>query len=239
MQYIEKSALPPEEWEVWFTKGNGNMSYDYSSDAGSLMNLSKAKQFLLKEQNGLCAYCQRTLTSEQASIEHFIPKSFNVNLSTVYHNLLAVCKNSLGKDTANRAHCDVERGNKLLPPIVFYKNAEVTDSNNHAYFDVGSDGVIRVSPSLKKHSFDSSKNQIAQQIQAFIEILNLNHTDLVEKRRDDVLKGIMDAFRIIKANNKHDARPFLENKRNMLLNDKKAPFRQFLLIYISRQLGVN
>jgi hypothetical protein len=98
MQYIKKQNTPPIEWDIWFTKAAGDRSYDYGNDNKSLTNLRQARQFLINEQHGLCAYCQQTISMENSSIEHVIAKEFNKELSTNYYNLVAVCKTQL-KDT--------------------------------------------------------------------------------------------------------------------------------------------
>jgi len=64
MQFIQKQNIPPPNWDEWFTvAGNpGRRSFDYGADYTALTNLLHAKQYLIDEQYGLCAYCQQTIT---------------------------------------------------------------------------------------------------------------------------------------------------------------------------------
>lgn len=227
MQFIKKNETTPEEWEQWFTTGNGVRSFNYGADYQNLPNISQAKEFLLNEQSNLCAYCQRELKKEEASIEHIIPKSHNLELSTNYFNLVAVCKETSIDPNTGRKCCEPERGNRLLPPIFYYQDAQVTQNSNHRYFVVYQDGTI-----APKHDL---KPEIKNQVQAFIEILNLNHSNLSEQR-SDMLKGILDVFVLLDKKEKNN---FLQAQMNRLLHNTSEPFRQYLLIYIATRRGIN
>lgn len=227
MQFIKKKETTPEEWEQWFTTGNGVRSFNYGADYQNLPNISQAKEFLLNEQLNLCAYCQRELTLETASIEHIIPKSHNLELSTNYFNLVAVCKETSIDPNTGRKCCEPERGNTLLPPIIYYQDAQVTEGGNHKYFNVSKNGWI-----FPKHDL---KPDIKNQVQAFIEILNLNHSQLVSTRKE-MLSGILEPFAAIPL---HQKKGFLEMKMRNLLRNTSEPFRQYLLIYISTRRGIN
>ena len=175
MQYIPKQAVPPTDWEDWFTTATGRRSYDYKADCSALRDIAHAKAYLLNEQHGLCAYCQSALTIDQTSIEHVIPKEHNVPFSTLYHNLVAVCKSTSLDNITGKRYCEVMRGSQLLPALVFYGDAQVTTTKNHSYFTAYQDGYVNVKPRLQL--------SIANQASAFIDILNLNHSKLVEKRK--------------------------------------------------------
>ncbi len=228
MQYIQKQNTKPSNWNTWFTKGTGHRSFDYRADYSSLPNLKQAKNYLLVEQHYLCAYCQQKLTSETASIEHVIPKEFNKELSTNYHNLVAVCKDSPKDNESKRKHCDKERGNKLLPPFIFYSSSDVTNTSNSPFFKAYSDGQI-----LAK---DRISSEDKAQAEAFIEILNLNHTQLKEKRAKDVLNGLIAAFQLLPH---HQRTNYWRVQFDRILLNKTQPFRQFLLIYIGSKIGIN
>lgn len=69
---------------------------------------------LLEEQGYICAYCMRTISLDNATIEHFIGQSYideNENAigkieDTNYDNMLAVCQGNFCK---NETHCDSSR----------------------------------------------------------------------------------------------------------------------------------
>lgn len=227
MQFIPKKETPPMDWNLWFSTGTGIRSYDYKADYSALRDIVYAKKYLLEEQHELCAYCQKSLTVENASIEHVIPKEHNVPYSTNYHNLVAVCKDS-NADGNGRRYCEPIRGSELLPPIVFYKDAEVSREKNNAYFKANRDGTI----SPKPNCLESKKKQV----EAFIEILNLNHSSLV-KNRKNALDGILGPWYVISDN--RQKQNYLRTQFDRVLNFEQIPFRQFLLIYLGEKLGIN
>jgi uncharacterized protein (TIGR02646 family) len=229
MQYIPKQNTEPTNWNNWFTKGTGHRSFDYGADYSSLTNLNQAKNHLLEEQHHLCAYCQQKLTSETASIEHVIPKEFNKELSTNYHNLVAVCKDSPKDTLNNRKHCDKERGNKLLPSFIFYSNSEVTNTKNNPFFKAYADGKI-----LPK---DNILPEDKAQADAFINLLNLNHTQLIDRRAKDFLNGLINAYQSLPSHQQNNK--FWKVQFDRILLNKTQPFRQFLLIYIGTKIGIN
>lgn len=71
---------------------------------------------LLREQGGLCAYCMRKITSDDAHIEHIRPQSAGAGHddpdSVDYANLLAVCNGFEGSSAG--LTCDKARGNRFL-----------------------------------------------------------------------------------------------------------------------------
>lgn len=74
------------------------------------------KQELISEQGNICAYCMTKITTENSTIEHYIPrngKNGDASLSLDYKNLLLVCNNGRGDNTKER-HCDVSKGDKLI-----------------------------------------------------------------------------------------------------------------------------
>jgi uncharacterized protein (TIGR02646 family) len=227
MQYIKKQNTEPANWNQWFTVPPHRRSYDYGTDYSSCPDLRLAKSFLISEQHGLCAYCQQKITIEDASIEHVTPKEHNKELSTNYFNLVAVCKKNQVKDPqTGLLHCDSTRGSKLLPEIVFYANAISTQNNLNKYFNAYSTGDV-----IAKHNLDLHTKM---QIDAFIELLNLNHSVLKNKRAKDILNGIA-----IAANSVADKHRFWRAQYNRILNDLGHPFREFLLVYIGPKIGLN
>ena len=187
----------------------------------------KALQYLIDEQNGLCAYCQKEITVKNASMEHVIPYSQNQLISTLYHNLVAVCQN-FTRDDKNRKHCDKSRGNTLLPFLIFHKDFTAPDGECSFYFDTEDNGLI------KARMYDHTKMDwnIHMQVIAFIEILNLNHSSIKKKRSDMLRDWEVDIYdkpdRLIKR--------FWMDKYDEYRNDFFAPFRQFFLIHIKNKL---
>ncbi len=232
MQYISKSKQPPGKWSDWFsivTDEGSRVSYDYKADYHAISDQIRfAREHLIEEQNGLCAYCQKAISVINSSIEHLIPKEHNLGLSTNYFNLIAVCANSIKDPESGRRHCDKERGSKLLPEVIFYQNATVKKNANHAYFQANADGSIVPKPSLSE--------QIKQQVVAFIEILNLNHPILIQDRRKTFLTGLLNAQKNIPPQQKQ---AYWEVQFERIFQDNTHPFRQFLLIFLSKQLGRN
>lgn len=124
MQYIKKQNIPPSDWDKWFTTATGKRSYDYKTDYSALTQIENARAFLIAEQSELCAYCQKTIKLADSSIEHIVPKEQNIELSTNYHNLVAVCKTQV-KDSNGQYHCDKAKVNKPITPFIFLSNSDV------------------------------------------------------------------------------------------------------------------
>jgi uncharacterized protein (TIGR02646 family) len=229
MQYIQKQNQEPGDWSSWFTVPPNKRSFDYKADNSSMRNLRLAKSFLIEEQKGLCAYCQQTITVDNSSIEHVTAKEFNLELSTSYFNLVAVCKKNQIRDTYSREgkyHCDTSRGSNILPPIIFYSSAKSTTNNLNKFFKAYSDGSL-----VANHNLDPS---IKMQVDAFIEILNLNHSNLMKKRGRDTLNGIIEASKSVT-----NKKSFWKSKYQSILNNPYQQFREYLLVYIGSKLGMN
>lgn len=226
MQYIKKGEKQPGDWDSWFTTGTGKRSYDYNLDFSGLNDLPKAREFLLKEQFGLCAYCQQRIDTSTSSIEHVIPKEFNLELSTNYFNLVAVCKTSPKDPVDGRVHCDKHKLSKIISPLLFVSNACVELTANHNYFLSQADGSI-----VPKHSLNLEDKKLAE---IFIELSNLNHSNLKQRRAKDHLDKILEVAATIP---KPQHRSFWERQFIRIFNDPTAQFRQFLLIFISTKLG--
>lgn len=231
MQYIKKQNTEPVDWNQWFTVPPARRSYDYGTDYSSYPELHLAKSFLINEQNGLCAYCQQKITVGDASIEHVTPKEHNKELSTNYFNLVAVCKkNQITDPNTLKLHCDSTRGSELIPPIVFYSNAKSTLQRTNKYFEARSNGEIVPKQNLDINTF--------QQVDSFIEKLNLNHSNLVYKRAKDTLRGIIEAYNHL-PNGSHQKGIFWRVKYQNVLNNPNQEFREFLLIFLGKKCGHN
>ncbi len=222
MQFIHKQDAPPIGWENWFTTATGRRSFDYKEDYSAMRNIPEARKFLLEEQHYLCAYCQKEIKINTSSIEHVVPKSSNVPYSTVYQNLVAICVNPPKDPATKKSHCGDLRGDDLLTPILFHKEAQFTIASGHPYFEVENDGSIAAQCNLK--------DPIKKQVEAFIEILNLNISTLKKDRvvaYDKLVKNIPPT----------ELENFLKRQIEIILGDLKRPFRQFLLLFITKKLA--
>lgn len=74
------------------------------------------KEYLIKEQGGLCAYCMTRINLNNSTIEHYIPRNGingDMSKSLDYDNLFAVCMNERNSGEKSR-HCDVSKGDNLI-----------------------------------------------------------------------------------------------------------------------------
>jgi len=228
MQYIKKQNQEPEEWGDWFLVPPGERTYDFGKDRDALTHLRAAKQFLLKEQYHLCAYCQQKINLDNSSIEHVTPKEHNKELSTSYFNLVAVCnRNQVEDPLTGKLHCDKARGSQLIPPLVFYSNSLSTSNRLNAFFEANASGEI-----IAKRTMPI---RIKNQIEAYIEPLNLNHSVLKAKRAKDTLNGLTLAYNSL-APGSHQRASFWNVQYQRILNNPSHPFREFLLVYIGSKI---
>lgn len=229
MQYIKKQNTEPSDWNTWFTVPPNRRTYDYGKDSSSLPQLRSAKQYLIDEQNSLCAYCQQKIDINDSSIEHVTPKEHNKELSTSYFNLVAVChKNQVKDHSTGRFHCDRDRGSKLISPIIFYSESQSASHRLNPFFRAYSNGEI-----IAKEDLPIS---IKNQVEAFIDTLNLNHYELKENRAKGVIRGLTDAYSSSTTSHK---KIFWKAQYDRVLNNHNHPFREFLLVYIGPKIGLN
>lgn len=220
MQYIKKGNTQPADWEVWFTKATGERSYDYDKDRGAMRDLLKAREFLIKEQNGLCAYCQKKIDLHTSSIEHVFPKTSSKVLSTNYHNLVASCTQPPGID-AREIHCDPKKEHHMIVPIMLSIDSECKEIGGifqvNKYFRASADGSI---------STKSGKTDGIDQV--FIEVLNLN-SEALKRKREKYLDGIIAV--LDPGLSPVQKRIILINKIRILLLHLSHEYREYLLIY--------
>jgi uncharacterized protein (TIGR02646 family) len=121
------------------------------------------KESLIKEQKGLCCYCESLIDKDHSHIEHFKPKGVAEfsHLELDYNNLHASCtKNAIaGMDV----HCghkkDCYYSETLLSPL---------EPNCHTHFSYTMDGKI--------HAADPQGTEA-------INVYNLNSELLIKKRK--------------------------------------------------------
>jgi len=105
--------------------------------------------------------------------------------------------------------------------------ADSSADKSNKYFTAHADGSIRSKLNLD----DNTKKQV----DAFIDTLNLNH-EILRGKIKDVLDGLISAYSGI---NNHQKKFYWEFVYKQILQNKKQPFRQFLLAFIGSKTGRN
>lgn len=133
---------------------------------------------LIRDQGGLCAYCQRPIDAHddpatgrsQMKIEHWLPRSQSTVHHFIWSNLLGVClgtSRSASEEPRNRTthHCDASRGDHklFLHPV----QGQGADPREHLRYTKG--GIVE------------SATRDAR-VEADIQALNLNAKLLVRGR---------------------------------------------------------
>lgn len=161
MIYIKKTGAPRLFQDV-------KRKYKYYSK--DIPETKPMREYLIKEQGYLCAYCMRRIELSNSSIEHYIPQSVDKEKSLNYHNLLAVCCGNLGKDEKSKTilTCDKNKDDDRN------KNKQITinptnESHMRAISYKRSTGEILSSNDKHKMNLDV--------------ILNLNHEYLKFNRK--------------------------------------------------------
>jgi len=104
---------------------------DMTWDGLGARDRSPIREALVRDQGGLCAYCQRRIEAHedpvtgrsQMKIEHWIPRAESAEHHFIWSNLIGVCLGTSGdvSEAAARSttsHCDASRGDKLfLHPV--------------------------------------------------------------------------------------------------------------------------
>jgi uncharacterized protein (TIGR02646 family) len=141
---------------------------------------------LLSDQKGLCAYCEMALTTENRSVEHFIPCEISTkekNHDLDWSNMLAVCLDPGGLEKTNSQPIKIEKSdfccgkkkNNFVPDGRLLNPLELPVSRLFRFNS--EDG--RIEPD------DIACQQVGiplENLEFTIEMLNLNVTRLREKR---------------------------------------------------------
>lgn len=97
MRYIEKSKIPPGDFNKWQNAGgwhacDPNNKKAFRQKAWELKQI--IKDILLREQGYICCYCEDRISKGESHIEHVKPKGKQEYAALVsdYHNLLCSCK---------------------------------------------------------------------------------------------------------------------------------------------------
>ena len=150
---------------IVFKKKNSPKNYEVDCDYKVRECLKDA---LLEEQNRQCFYCEQKIN--KSHIEHFIPRDANVkNTECDYNNLFLSCN--------AQNHCGIKKDNKYDESMyirIFSTNIEQQE-NPLEFFDYTTQGKIKVKKLLSDNKKSRANNTI--------ELLNLNHTDLINARK--------------------------------------------------------
>lgn len=170
------------------------------SDNGKNTRNGLLKQ-LIKEQYGLCCFCQEDLRTKHL-IEHLLPQSIFKNEEVDYYNLFLCCKDKQGQ-------CSDAKGDLLIGKFLTHQKCE-------SFFKYNWSGEIL--PNCNQNTWGDCKNNLASlnesQLQAYItiEILRLNKNSLITRRYEELQKN--------------DFRGNLKNNKSNLqwLNSEKSKY---------------
>ncbi len=99
-----KHILKDDEAETfrdWKSLANDDWQPDYDIMPGDIKQ--PLKQALMKEQGGICCYCESRLIEDDSHVEHFYPQHHYPERALDYDNLLCSCLNQL--ETGAPRHC--------------------------------------------------------------------------------------------------------------------------------------
>jgi len=110
MRFIIKRG-EPESFKVWKALENKDWQPSYSK----LSNPEKRDVYdaLLKEQGGICCYCERELKGKDYHLEHLNPQAAHDGDDLDFNNFLCSCLNKTAK--GDPLHCGQEKGDEILP----------------------------------------------------------------------------------------------------------------------------
>ena len=92
MKHCDKSLEP--DCLKDFRNGNQNSTWDEFRNHNGGKNYRDLRNTLVRDQGGLCAYCELNLRQENQQVSHFHPKSDNAvrNWALEWSNLWLSCK---------------------------------------------------------------------------------------------------------------------------------------------------
>ncbi|MBE9064137.1 retron system putative HNH endonuclease [cf. Phormidesmis sp. LEGE 11477] len=126
MKHIQKQNEPQEfiDWK----KKKKNPTYERFKKTKKVR--IPVKEALIKEQGGLCCYCERQITLDNSHIEHFKPKSDKTVDPLDFQNLLCSCQRELAEKEPR--HCGNAKGD--YDPTLLISPLESTCAT-HFIFD--------------------------------------------------------------------------------------------------------
>lgn len=213
IRYV-KGPAPQELGEVAATPG--------ADWAGGFHGRASVREALVRDQRGLCAYCQRRIKPDESMhIEHWIPRSDpdqGREAQFRWSNLLGVCPGVTedwdDRDRTRVRHCDTSRGDTRL----FLQPVEGPGPDPRTHLVYNANGVI------------SARNDDAR-VTKDIETLNLS-ASILERGRAQALDG----FRRLAAQQNYDA-GYLKRRLTDYEQRALAPeYFEVIRAYILRKL---
>jgi uncharacterized protein (TIGR02646 family) len=139
--YIEKDT-EPQEFTDWKKKPRKKGVKKYKHLRGKIKK--KVYESLIREQGGLCAYCERPLIElnrvKDYHIDHLNPQSLLANDDLEYKNFLCSCLRQTAK--GDPLHCGKLKENKIIPVHPLQKDCQ----SKFTYTAIGEiDGVDQTS----------------------------------------------------------------------------------------------
>ncbi len=107
MRHIHKSAQEPQALADWKSMASPDWQPAYANMPSHVKR--ELKRLLMKDQQGLCCYCESRLRDNDSHIEHFRPQASYPELSLDFQNLLCSCQSNLRKGAP--CHCGNAKGN--------------------------------------------------------------------------------------------------------------------------------
>lgn len=178
MRYIQKNKTGigySKLLKIHKKKGSYDDTQNDKSKTPKVTTRTDILTDLLNEQGSICAYCMRSISLENATIEHIVSQSYvdkkgraiGKEKGTSYDNMLAVCQ---GNFCLKETHCDKSRSiYQTKQPIMCLSPLNKLQMN-HIKFTQS--GVIYYEKLDEKSDINDDLNRI----------LNLNCDGMVEKR---------------------------------------------------------
>jgi len=165
----------------FFTKAKRKVKKPKEDSAWKDENIVEIKtqlrEYLIKEQYGLCAYCERKLEDKgDLSIDHFKKRELFPNLTLEYYNFFISCK--------SKNHCESFKDNKFktLKKEDYAKIIHPYSDEPEYYLSYNFMGEMVPNDNLK--DFEIEKANFT------IKIFNLNDRVLIEDRKRIIISLI-------------------------------------------------
>ncbi len=196
MKHITKNQEPPAfiQWK------SGKATTKWNKLGGASLLKRVLHTSILREQGGICCYCETILINRKSHIEHFVPRSADASLTFDYNNLLCSCQVNLTKDSPRT--CGIAKGSS------FHKNlVSPLEQDCEQHFTFTYDGEIQGNDTRGQKT---------------VTRLNLNEPALVEKR-----KSLIDTFTDMLGDEDFTEEDFAKYVHDYLLKSSDGNFNAF------------
>ncbi len=169
--------------------------HDYRRIDGSLASWDRYRSFrdgadnllyrqlideLVRNQHGICGYCEMRIDNGNRQVEHVVPRSVCPELELEGTNLIACCSGGSNEKTENRGgkdslSCGQKKGSSVLPDIADPRTVPCVPS----LLIVGADGEISANSGLV-----GELGLEMREVSDAIELLGLNARRLQVMRRE-------------------------------------------------------